>query len=355
MAKDKKTQYRKRNSGTITSDYKNKPLVTIVVPIYNVSEFLSACIKSLASQTYVNLEIILINDGSTDNSGSICDDYASKDNRIRVIHQTNKGVSSARNAGIDAASGEWIMFVDGDDLLPPTATENLVIIASQSNADCTTGSIQTFDKSTAAQSTSGISTVTARKVGSKEALEQLLYQESIVNGPFAKLYKLNLIKNIKFKLGITVAEDLYFNYQALKKVKHVAMTSSIVYFYRLRDGSAMHQPFSHRRMDGLDMTELILKDSEKESIAALPAINRLFMEATFILQSINGNKEFHQQSSRCLDIVKRYRLTVLADLNSPLRHRLLACLSLIHPNMVTLPDHIRERLPSRGISKENKL
>lgn len=336
---------------------RDENLVSVIIPIYNVVSYLERCINSVLAQTYRSLEIILIDDGSTDGSAKICESYAKQDTRIKVIRKANGGVSSARNAGINSASGKWVMFVDADDIMPPQAIEHLVVTASQTNADCTTGMIRDFIDGVDPDLDIALGSPehTVEIGNTQKALEQLLYQQRIFNGPVAKLYKLKIIENTRFKIGVTIAEDLYFNYQALKKVKHVAMTSSIVYFYRLRDGSAMHQPFSHRRMDGLDITELILKDSEKENRAVLPAINRLFMEATFILQSINGNKKFHQQSSRCLDIVKRYRLAVLTDLNSPLRHRILACLSLIHPSMVTLPDRLRGRLPSRAISKGRKL
>ena len=109
------------------------PLISIIVPIYNVGEYLPRCIDSILSQTHENLEIILINDGSTDNSGKICDEYAKKDNRIIVKHQENAGVSTARNAGLDIAKGEWIGFVDADDWIEPSMFEKLLSTAITAN------------------------------------------------------------------------------------------------------------------------------------------------------------------------------------------------------------------------------
>ncbi|MCR8685715.1 glycosyltransferase family 2 protein, partial [Campylobacter ureolyticus] len=95
------------------------------VPVYNVEKYLKKCIQSIINQTYKNLEIILVDDGSSDNSGKICDEFAQKDNRIKVIHKTNGGLSDARNAGLDGMSGEWVSFVDSDDFISPYYVENL--------------------------------------------------------------------------------------------------------------------------------------------------------------------------------------------------------------------------------------
>ena len=105
----------------------NCPLISIVIPVYNVEQYLGECVDSVIAQTYREWEIILIDDGSTDSSGSICDGYAKKDDRVRVVHQTNGGVSSARNAGIEAANGEYLMFVDSDDTIIP---ETLALMVS---------------------------------------------------------------------------------------------------------------------------------------------------------------------------------------------------------------------------------
>ena len=103
-----------------------KPLISVIVPVYNVEEYLPKCLESIINQTYKNLEIILVDDGSTDNSGIICEDYAEKDKRIKVVHQTNLGISAARNAGLDLCSGDYITFVDSDDYIECDEIEVLV-------------------------------------------------------------------------------------------------------------------------------------------------------------------------------------------------------------------------------------
>ena len=113
----------------------SKPLISVIVPVYNVEQYLPKCIDSILAQTYENLEIILVEDGTKDSSGVICDEYAAKDARIRVIHKENGGLSSARNAGMEIARGEYFGFVDSDDWIEPEMYENLMALAQKYDAD----------------------------------------------------------------------------------------------------------------------------------------------------------------------------------------------------------------------------
>ena len=116
------------------------PLISVIVPVYNVEKYLGKCVDSILAQTYENLEIILVEDGTKDNSGAICDAYAAKDSRIRVIHKENGGLSSARNAGMDIARGEYFGFVDSDDWIEPKMYETLLNLAEKYHADLVCGS-----------------------------------------------------------------------------------------------------------------------------------------------------------------------------------------------------------------------
>ncbi|MGN1326481.1 MAG: glycosyltransferase family 2 protein, partial [Clostridia bacterium] len=115
------------------------PKITVIMPVYNVEKYLEEAIDSVIYQTYQNLEIILIDDGSTDNSGNICDEYAKKDSHIKVIHQENKGLSGARNTGLDIATGEYIMFIDSDDIFPKDACEKMLKFMEEKDADYIVG------------------------------------------------------------------------------------------------------------------------------------------------------------------------------------------------------------------------
>ena len=120
----------------------SKPTVSIIIPVYNVEKYLDKCLDSVVNQTYTNLEIILVNDGSTDNSGRICDRYATKDSRIRVIHKENGGVSSARNMGLDTVRGKYVCFADGDDIMPCNSIMTLYTTLRKADAQFCQGTIK---------------------------------------------------------------------------------------------------------------------------------------------------------------------------------------------------------------------
>ena len=121
-------------------------LISIIVPVYNVEKYIHECVDSIINQTYKNIEIILVDDGSPDNCGKICDEYAKKDNRIKVIHKPNGGLSDARNHGIDVANGEWLMFIDSDDWIEPNMAEKLLHSALNNKADLAISSVILFDE-----------------------------------------------------------------------------------------------------------------------------------------------------------------------------------------------------------------
>lgn len=119
----------------IQNKIKNEKLISVIIPVYNIEKYIFKCLSSVASQKYTNLEIIVVDDGSTDNSGEICDMFAAGDNRIKIIHQKNAGLSAARNAGIDASKGEYIGFIDGDDYIDKMMYYEMIHIIEQNDAD----------------------------------------------------------------------------------------------------------------------------------------------------------------------------------------------------------------------------
>jgi glycosyltransferase involved in cell wall biosynthesis len=310
-----------------------QPLVSVIVPIYNVEFYLRECLDSIINQTYTNLEVILIDDGSTDGCSLICDDYAIKDTRIKVNHKNNSGVSAARNDGLKLASGEWVMFVDGDDFLPKASVKTLVEVALNHQADCISG------KFFAGTNASDLimqddEEVAILELDNTTAITNLLYQRQIANAPFAKMYRRSAVDNIRFAPDIAFAEDLYFNYLALKKVNRTAIVDRIVYFYRQREGSAINAAFSKARMGGIDATESILKDTEQNNNdVIMSAKNRIFMEGIFVGMMLQNNRKYVNDYKRCLSIVKKYRIDVVRDGDSPIAYRLLAALSLINARL----------------------
>ncbi len=216
------------------------PLVSIIVPIYNVEQYLYECIDSIVSQTYTNLEIILVDDGSLDKCPQICDEYKQKDNRIRVIHKKNGGLSDARNAGLDVATGEYISFIDGDDVISEKFIELLYRPFLQGEKIGI--SLCKFKPFYDGKYDSTFVENTSKNIG----LELLLAQNSSLktflsmecNSACNKLYHRELFVNVRYPKG-KIYEDVFVTYKILINAKDIYSTTSQLYFYRVRSGSIM--------------------------------------------------------------------------------------------------------------------
>lgn len=218
----------------------NSALVSIIVPVYKVEYWLPKCIKSLLAQTYKNIEIILVDDGSPDKSGQICDKFAKKDSRIKVIHKENGGVSSARNAGIDAAEGEYICFVDSDDWLSEDAIETLYAEFLKNNVQIAIANMITVGKRNGL-----FRIVNKERIISFNDPDNLfldLYQEVSLSGLLGKLFSGKIIKNneIFFKEGMKFGEDVLFLLECFKNCSAISLIEKPIYYYnRLVSESAI--------------------------------------------------------------------------------------------------------------------
>lgn len=225
-------------------------IISIIVPVYNIEKYIENCIKSIIDQTYKNLEIILIDDGSIDNSSKICDIWQEKDKRIQVIHQENQGLSAARNAGMEKAKGEYIIFVDGDDIIADTMIQCLVETIQRSGADCAFCQYESIQETENTVKESVFESENIKVVGTQESLLRLLNHIDVTvvwNG----LYKADLIKNLKFAIG-KKNEDTAWRYLAVDQCKRIAYIPNKLYGYRMRSGSLMHQKFSLKDFDDLE-------------------------------------------------------------------------------------------------------
>ena len=218
-------------------------LMSIIVPVYNVEEYLSRCIDSLINQTYQNLEIILVDDGSPDRCGAICDKYAAKDNRIKVIHKQNGGLADARNAGIGICTGEYVMFVDSDDWIELNACKVISDIIGETNAD-----LVVFARNNVYDNGKIIKSKThgSKLVSSSECLKALVYR--IVNsGVFSsscnKCYSRDILDGLRFPVG-KLAEDQGFTYKAIHRANRIYISDQHLYNYYQRSGSISHREFT---------------------------------------------------------------------------------------------------------------
>jgi len=213
-----------------------KVAISVVVPVYNSEEYLPKCIESILNQSFSDFELILIDDGSSDGSGRICDGYARKDDRVRVIHKRNEGVSAARNDGIDAAKGKYLSFVDSDDYIESTFLESALADVEKSGAEVYISGLQMETCRDGKVLDAVKYCIKESKVFSvKELLEALntVYPQICICGPWCKLYTAAVIKqnNIRFLKDLNCGEDTYFNLCVLEKTEKVFFSANWFYHY----------------------------------------------------------------------------------------------------------------------------
>ena len=220
--------------------------ISVIVPIYKVEDYLHRCVDSIINQTYTNLEIILVDDGSPDNCPMICDEYAKKDSRIRVVHKKNGGLSDARNAGLDIATGEYIMFIDSDDFVDTEMMGSMMRNMIDDNVDMVVCNIKYVyeDREVVKYNQSD------RILDRYEAMEEYLKDGVVQAVAWNKLYKKSLINNMRYKVGKT-NEDEFFTYKIVDKTEKIYYNSRPFYNYIQRDSSIMGK-YSIKRLDGVE-------------------------------------------------------------------------------------------------------
>ena len=224
-----------------------EPLISVIVPVYKVEQYLQKCVDSIRNQTYKNLEILLVDDGSPDNCGALCDALAQEDGRIKVIHKENGGLSSARNAGLSAMTGDYVGFVDSDDWIAEDTYALLYRRMRDENADISCGGIATHSGSRGLThfNPNLEETFTFDR---KEASRELIDNRIITNSVCDKLYKAEIFRHLRFKEGI-VYEDFQLQYRCLALADRVTYTARTCYYYFVAPNSISRGAFSKKQMD----------------------------------------------------------------------------------------------------------
>lgn len=239
----------------------NFPLISIIVPVYNCENYLSRCIESIINQTYKNIEIILVNDGSTDSSGAICLNYQASDNRIVYLHQENRGQSSARNAGLDVSKGEYIGFADSDDYLQPDMIEQMYLCALKHNADMV--ACNHHQELESGERLLTESSEVSQIFNSSQAMKSMFIDNKISAAVWDKLFSRNLIQEIRFPVGY-VCEDIPFVYNCVVKAKKIVRIDLPLYVYIIRAGSVSRVVYSPRNAGMYIYPKEILIDVRKK-------------------------------------------------------------------------------------------
>lgn len=284
------------------------PLISIIVPIYNVEQYLERCIRSIVNQTYSNLEIILVDDGSPDNCPQICDEWAKKDSRIKVIHKENGGLSDARNAGMQIATGDLIGFVDSDDWIHPQMYEKLFVSMEQQDADI--AACQFIKRTSLTQSDFELSDINENQIvyDTEEALKELILDGKVKQVVWNKLYKKELIQDIWFEVG-KYNEDEFWTYQIIAKASRVATMDYVGYYYFQRSDSIIGERYSLKRLDGLEGKEKRFEFIKKyypslESTARLNLFYSLCYAYQCCLRSL-GEEEFRIARNKICSMLKK--------------------------------------------------
>lgn len=255
------------------------PLVSVIVPVYNVEQYLKECVDSIIEQTYKNIEIILVDDGSTDQSPRICNEYKKKDSRVKVIHKNNGGLSDARNKGIDASNGSYIGFVDSDDWIEPNMYETLVEDLKDQASDISIcGIYREYQNKTVQERNK------KEQLDRNDAIKELLKGNIIHDHAWSKLYKKELFDNVRYPCG-KVYEDIRTTYKLFLKCNRVSLVSPCLYHYRQRQGSIIRNGFNDKKLEWLKAVEELKEDNELNAFDNIIS-NRIVKTECFLIREI---------------------------------------------------------------------
>lgn len=224
-------------------------MISVIVPIYNVEKYLARCVDSIVNQTYKNLEIILVDDGSPDRCPQMCDDYAEKDSRIKVVHKKNGGLSDARNAGMAVATGKYISFIDSDDYVSDDFFECLLDVMNKENSDIAECSVVKFYEDNRFDEFSD--DLSVKTYDTQDAMSALIAENPFHQHVWNKLYKTELVKDIPYAVG-KLNEDEFWTYRVFGRANKVARLNKTMYYYFQRNSSIMGVGYNIRRLDALE-------------------------------------------------------------------------------------------------------
>ena len=284
-------------------------LVSIIVPVYNVDKYLERCIQSLINQTYTNIQILLVDDGSTDNSGEICDKYAKIDRRICTIHKKNEGVSEARNVGIKNSDGAFITFVDSDDYVSKNYIHYLMSVIIRRRVDAVIASWVYV------KSSEHIKMTESNKVDvwkGKETVYHMLLQKHISGSVCGVLYKKRLWENVEFPKGRRHSEDFYVNTIVYANSNYVAFIHDVLYFYFVRENSTQNAEYSIDKMEELELVEkgngnILNRYPDLEEATRCKLVSSAF-HILFFMDRIQMKSD---EAKRLIRIIKKNRIRMI--------------------------------------------
>ena len=287
-------------------------LVSIVVPVYNVMQYLDACMESILNQSYHRIEVILVDDGSTDGSGQKCDYYSRIDSRVIVLHKENGGLSDARNKGIALAKGDYIMFVDSDDIISLNIVDYLLGLCEQYSAD-----ISICDP-VHCYITENINFEDEREItvfNAHDAIVEMLYQKSFLVAAWGKLFRRTYFDDVLFPYGM-LFKDSAIMYKIFNKANVIVYGDAKLYGYMHREGSITTSKFSIRDCDIIKICQQITEDMSNESASLQAAAKSYYTAAAFrVYLNAPRNGKFEQEINECKKVLNKNGKNVIKDSN----------------------------------------
>ncbi|MGN1080756.1 MAG: glycosyltransferase family 2 protein [Acutalibacteraceae bacterium] len=296
-----------------------KELISVIVPVFNGESYLARCVDSLLCQTLENFELILVDDGSSDGTAKMCDDYAKKDGRVRVIHKSNGGLSDARNAGMRDAKGEYYTFIDSDDTVKPDYLEYLAGLIDRSGClmaicghevVCADGKILPYDSDE------------YYEYDSCKAIEMLLYHDVLGPSAWAKIYHKSLFESIEFPVG-KLYEDIAVIPLVIDKAGRIANGRQSKYYYIMRENSIVNQSFNPKKLELIDMTDEVCEKLLKlhPSLSAATLRRRVYARFSTLNQMLDV-KGYDKEKREIIDFIKRNSKSVMSDPRAPKRDKI---------------------------------
>lgn len=321
--------------------------VSVIVPCYKVEPYLHRCVDSILNQTYPNLDVILVDDGSPDRCGEICDEYAAADSRVRVIHQTNQGLSAARNAGLDLMSGHYALFVDSDDWLDDTCVDTLRQLLMATGADIAVSNmLRVWDDHGPVPTSDAGEIIRMDRAQAIDEVVKPRYGSMVA--ACGKLFPAALLAGVRFPVG-RLHEDEFTTYRLLLRAREVVVTTRPLYFYRQRSNSIMGSPFNPKAaMDAVDAR------IERAHVLRQEGLQRA--AATTSGQALSSYMQLLQSAPRSnAPALRRSRLRALAVRlvrePQPLKFKAFYVMSFITPRTARriYPRLTQERNPTRPL------
>lgn len=322
-----------------------KCLVSIIVPVYNVEKYIDRCVESLISQTIDETEIILIDDGSTDSSGEVCDQWGKRESRIRVIHKENGGVSSARNEGIKISQGKYIGFVDPDDYVADDMFVSMIEVIQNNDIDLVCCNYSKFEEEKVpipvTNSVQGEMTAT-------EAIKHLLTWDGIVTSfVWDKLYKQEIVKQMTFSPALSVGEDTLFIFQYLSNCRKLHILQKHCYYYFLRSNSAIGDKYTLKKRDSV-ISSLMIKELNNKTniinkeIADIHVALTCFFAFSNLLDTPQCRKKYLEDYKYYKKIMRQFSPALIRKYSSR-KMTILWSICMINPTLYKFTGIIRSK------------